>query len=457
MNAGGDMQAVNGEFAKISMKEKLSYCLGDPALTAVYTLTVSLLIYFYTNAALINAALVGIILLVSKIFDGFSDVLMGLIVDKTRSRYGKARVWILRMLIPYLIAPTLLMCVPDAAEIYQAIYIFFTYNFMNTIVYTAISQPFHALGARLTRDRAERDMISNIRMAMSIGASMIITAFMLPLVNMVAVKLDNVRMAWIVVTAGISVVSLLILLNTFFATRERVTAAERSQEKIASLEVVKLMITNRYFLIAAGLMLFFSVYQVIASTILTYYCQYIMGNVNLIMPLSMAEKLPMIILILCLPKISKRFGKRALIMGGCVISIAGQLMLPLNVQSLPLAIAAALLRGIGMAPFYGYSYSLPNDAIEYGHWKSGKRVEALMFSSMQFGQKFGSGMASALLGIVLANAGFNGTAALQSASVNSVIRGLFLYVPVVVWVIMLVIAAFYALDGKYDAMIQSVS
>ena len=83
------------EFIKVPVSEKLAYCFGDPALTLMYTMTTTLLIYFYTNVVGISAGAVGMIMLLSRIFDGFSDVLMGTIIDRTHSKYGKARIWIL--------------------------------------------------------------------------------------------------------------------------------------------------------------------------------------------------------------------------------------------------------------------------------------------------------------------------------------------------------------------------
>ncbi len=96
------------EFIKVPMSEKLAYCFGDPALTLMYTMTTTLLIYFYTNVVGISAGAVGMIMLLSRVFDGFSDVLMGTIIDRTHSKYGKARIWILRLAIPYALAAVLL-------------------------------------------------------------------------------------------------------------------------------------------------------------------------------------------------------------------------------------------------------------------------------------------------------------------------------------------------------------
>ncbi|MFR2648722.1 MAG: MFS transporter, partial [Blautia coccoides] len=373
------------EFIKVPVSEKLAYCFGDPALTLMYTMTTTLLIYFYTNVVGISAGAVGMIMLLSRVFDGFSDVLMGTIIDRTHSKYGKARIWILRLAIPYALAAVLLFTMPPMGDMGKIIYAFVTYNIMNTVVYTAISQPFHALGSLMSRDRRERDVICNIRMVLSITASMIITAFTLPLINKVAKLIDNQQMAWILVTAGYAIVSVFVLINTYCTCTERVQAADankKEKENTPFWTAFKVTVTNRYFIIALGLMIFYTAYQIIIGTDLTYYCQYVLNDVDLVMPLSAAEKISTIIGIAMLPKLLPKYGKRNLICAGCILGIAGQLLFLLNITSVPLGVATCIMRGFGIAPFYGVQYSLPSDAIEYGHWKTGIRVEGLMFSSM---------------------------------------------------------------------------
>ena len=447
------------EFIKVPVSEKLAYCFGDPALTLMYTMTTTLLIYFYTNVVGISVGAVGMIMLVSRVFDGFSDVLMGTIIDRTHSKYGKARIWILRLALPYAIAAILLFTMPSIGSMGKIIYAFVTYNIMNTVVYTAISQPFHALGSLMSRDRRERDVICNIRMVLSITASMVITAFTLPLINKVAKIIHNEQMAWIIVTAVYAGVSVLVLINTYMTCTERVQAAAKVKENIPFLKAFKTTVTNRYFLIALGLMIFYTAYQIIIGTDLTYYCQYVLGNVDLVMPLSAAEKVATIVGIAMLPKILLKYGKRNLICAGCALGIVGQLIFLLNITSVPLGVLTCIMRGFGIAPFYGVQYSLPGDAIEYGHWKSGLRVEGLMFSSMSMGQKAGSGITSAIMSGILAAAGFNGlkaTAAEQTSGAITAIKGFYLYVPIGIWVVMLLIAACYKLDKVYDKMMQEL-
>ena len=447
------------EFIKVPLSEKLAYCFGDPALTLMYTMTTTLLIYFYTNVVGISAGAVGMIMLLSRVFDGFSDVLMGTIIDRTHSKYGKARIWILRLAVPYALAAVLLFTMPPMGNMGKIIYAFVTYNIMNTVVYTAISQPFHALGSLMSRDRRERDVICNIRMVLSITASMIITAFTLPLINIVANITGNQQMAWILVTAGYAIISVGVLVNTYMVCTERVSAAKQEKEDIPFVEAFKATVTNRYFLIALGLMIFYTAYQIIIGTDLTYYCQYVLGNVDLVMPLSAAEKLATVAGIALLPKVLPRYGKRNLICAGCILGVAGQLLFLMNITSVSLGVVTCIMRGIGIAPFYGVQYSLPSDAIEYGQWKTGKRVEGLMFSSMSMGQKAGSGLTSAIMGGILSAAYFDGTkatAAEQSAEAIRVIKGFYLYVPIAIWVVMFVIAACYQLDKVYDKMMREL-
>lgn len=443
------------EFAKVPPKEKLAYCFGDPALTLMYTMTTTLLIYFYTNVVGISAGSVGMIMLVSRVFDGVSDVIMGTIIDRTHSKYGKARIWILRLAVPYALAAVFLFTMPGLGDMGKVIYAFVTYNIMNTVVYTAISQPFHALGSLMSRDRRERDVICNIRMILSITASMVITAFTLPLINKLAVVIQNEQAAWIIVTAVYAAVSVFVLINTYITCTERVQTAQKVKENIPFLKALKATVTNPYFLIALGLMLFYTVYQIIIGTDLTYYCQYVLNDVDLVMPLSAAEKIATIAGIALLPRILPRFGKRSLICVGCLVGIAGQLIFLLNITSVPLGIVTCIMRGIGIAPFYGVQYSLPSDAIEYGHWKTGMRIEGLMFSSMSMGQKAGSGFTSAIMGAVLSMAAFDGlkaTAAEQAPAAIEAIKSFYLYVPIGIWLIMFLIAACYRLDKKYDRM-----
>lgn len=448
----GRNTALN-KMSGIPWREKFAFCLGDPGLTLVYALTTGLLIYFYTNVVGISAGIVGTIMLVSRLFDGVTDLIMGFIIDNTKSKYGKCRPWILRLTIPYGIAAVLLMTVPHSSVTVQAIYIFVTYNLMNSVLYTGIGLPYSTLGSLITRDQDERTVITNVRMAFSTIASLIITALTLPLIN----RLGGDQRAWIMVTAIYAVVAMLLLFNCFYQTRERVQVAQQEQEKLPIMTGLKALVQNKYFFFSLAMLIVFTAYQILLSTDLAYYCQYVLGDNELMSPLSMAEKIPQLLCILCLLFMVKKFRKREMVLVGSAIGLIGSLVTLSHPESMTVLIIGAALRGIGIGPYYGVCFALMADTVEYGDWKTGIRIEGLLFSATTVAQKFGSGITSAVIGWAFSAAGFDGTAAVQTASAVATIKGAFLYAPIVIWVLFLVLMAIYKLDKMYPQIIKELN
>lgn len=176
---------MNDTSFKTSLMEKIAYGMGDTACNVVFAITSSLIVYFYTNVIGMSAALVGTILLASRVFDGISDLLIAQIVDKVNSPKGKARAWILWMAAPYGIASVLMFCVPPhSSTMVQAIYVFITYNLCTTGVYTALNLPYSNLAPMMTRNDDDLAKLNLFRMAMSPIGNLIVTALTLPFINM---------------------------------------------------------------------------------------------------------------------------------------------------------------------------------------------------------------------------------------------------------------------------------
>ena len=154
-------------YMKTSISEKIAYGMGDVACNVVYALTSGLIVYFYTNVIGVSAGVVGTILLVSRVFDGVSDLLIAQLMDKINSRHGKARAWILWMAAPYAVSATALFAVPShAGKMVQAIYIFVTYNLCTTVVYTALNLPYSAMAPLMTNDEEDLAKLNIFRMSM---------------------------------------------------------------------------------------------------------------------------------------------------------------------------------------------------------------------------------------------------------------------------------------------------
>lgn len=137
--------------------ERFSYGCGDFGCNIIYTAMSVYLMFYYTDYAGVSSAAVGVIMLISRVFDGVSDIIMGVIVDRTKSRFGKARPWLLRMCIPFAVSGVLLFSVPTGwSSGAKLVYVFVTYNLGSTVVYTAINVPYSALNALMTQDPYER-------------------------------------------------------------------------------------------------------------------------------------------------------------------------------------------------------------------------------------------------------------------------------------------------------------
>lgn len=446
------MQTIPDETGRLSVGEKVAYGFGDVACNVVFALTMSLATYFYTNVIGMSAALVGTILLISRIFDGVSDVIMGIIVDKTKSRFGKARPWVLWMTIPYGLSAVLMFMVPaNATTMVQAIYVFVTYNFAVTVVYTALNLPYGALAAMMTRNQNERSLLNVFRMSMAPAGNLIVTALTLPFIN----RMGGDQKAWITVTVIYAVIAMILLLVCFFGCKERVHIAQTAaSEKVSTGLSFKSMLINKYWWMVTVLFFAWSLYTTLNGTMLTYYAQYELGNNELMSVITIVEKLPSIIVTIAIAPFIKKFGKRNLSLAGAIVGLIGVGVILIQPRNLTFVLIGAALKGAGIGPIGATVYAMMADAIEYGHWRTGVRAEGLLYSAATVGYKLGGGLMSAVIGFILDGAGFDGTSQVtQSASAHSAISGLYLLLPLVAWGLFAIFLWCYKLDKEYPKVI----
>lgn len=438
---------------KTSLFEKISYGMGDVACNVVFALTSGLVTYFYTNVMSVSAGLVGMIMLLSRFFDGFSDLAIGVIMDKVHSKHGRGRAWVLWMTIPYGVTAVALFCLPpQATGIAQALYIFVTYNLCTTVVYTALNLPYATMAPLMTRDENDLAKINLFRMSMSPIGNLIVSAVTLPLIN----RMGGDQAAWIKVTLVYAVVAMILLLWCFFGTKERVNFQAASKaESLPLSQRIKALGKNKYFLIMMGATLTLAIYQTLNGTVATYYSQYVLGHNEFYSVLNLAENIPQIIVIMILAPFIKRFGKRNLALAGAIIAAAAQVLLMVQPDNFVCVLAAAALRGIGKAPFMGVVFTMTADIINYGHWVTGVRVQALTFSASTVGMKFGGGIAGWLIGVLMEKSGFTGLVQ-EIPSAVSMVKGLYIYGSFITWVIIALFMFSYKLEKQYDTMMADM-
>lgn len=443
---------------RLSMGTRIAYGCGDSACNVVYGMISTLLTLFYTDYVGVSVAAVGVVMLISRIFDGTSDVVMGIIVEKTNSRWGKCRPWLLWMSIPYAISAIALFTVPQTSATLQFWYIFVTYNLCTTVVYTAINVPYGALSTRMTRSSHERDMLSIYRLVLARCGQIVTVTFTMPLVKI----FGNNQMAWVKAIMIWSVMAVALLLICFAKSKETVQIEKiTKQKKVPAKKSFKALVTNVYFWATLVLWTSTCIHTTLIGTILPYYCKYIFGNDTwMYSVLFISELGTLCIVALFCPLLLRHMGKRNLTLIGCIIVIAAQSIFLLNPENFYWMVGTSIVRAVGETPLFAVIFGMIGDTVEYGQWKSHVRQESLIFGCGSMGFKIGTGIASALIGILLAAAGYVSSTAggvTQTASAKLMIMNIYKYGPIIIWSIALIVLLFYKLDKKYPAIISELA
>ncbi len=443
---------------KIGFLTRVAYGSGDVACNIVYGMISTLLVLFYTDYAGVPAYLAGLVMLISRIFDGVSDVVMGYIVSRTHSRFGQSRPWIIRMALPYAIGAVLLFTIPQTnSTVIQFLYIFITYNFVTTICYTAINLPYGSLSVMMTRDGHEREILSIFRMAMSPFGRIIAATFTLPLVRF----LGNDQAAWIKAMALWSVLAVIMLAFCFARCKETVhIEAREKQGDLTLLKHLSVLVKNRYFWAVLILWALQGTLQTVTGTILPYYCKYIYHDESwMYSTLYLVETLTIVVAVILCPLLRRWVSKSQAIFIGSLLCVGSQLLFMLNPYSFQWCMVTIILRGIGQAPLSAFIFSMIGDVVEYGQWKTHIRQESFIFSGGSVGAKVGMGAAqAAITGIMTACGYISSTSAdvVQPQMAIDSIRYIYIFAPIILMVVAMIVCALYRLDKMYPQIMKDL-
>ncbi len=408
---------MKAQSKKLTMGEKVSYGLGDCAANVAVAMCSTFLTAYYTDTVGVAAAAVGTMMLVSRVFDGITDILMGAIVDKTNTKWGKARPWILWTAPFMALALILLFNVPTGlSDSGKLIYIYLTYIFQSCIVYTANNLPYNSLLSRMTLDVQDRASTASMRFIMTQLTTLIINA-------VTATFLASV--GWFVLSLVYGIVLFVMLLISFLGTKEHLGEdAESGEIKVETVplkDALPALFRNKYFYIQSLLFCFLYIGIVSTGATTFYFCNIVLGNLGVITLTSMATTIPAMIVNFVLPRLVAKFGKWKLMIAGSILMIVGSIVIGAANTSVPLVMLGLVIKGIGMGPIMSGIFAMTADVVDYGEWKTGIRSEGLVNSCTSFGMKVGIGLGSAVCTWIISAGGYDGTAAVQTeAAVNSI-------------------------------------
>ncbi len=411
----------------LKLNERISYACGDAASNVVWAALGAFVMMYYTDVAHIDPKAIGVVMLISRLLDGVSDLVMGLVVDHTKSRFGKARPWLLRIAIPFAIATTLMFSVPDFENKAKIIYIFVTYNLVMTM-YTMINLPYGSLSTLMTDDPYERSVLNIFRQIFAQITSLIITSATLPLIKV----FGGGRMAWTITYGIFSAAAAVLFLICFAGTKETVGISAKEREDVPVMKALSALVRNKCWVISMLLGTGTCLFYMAISTINSYFCVQVLHDDNMVGTLNAAYITPMIVFFFFMAPIVKRIGKRKTNLLGWMVILISYVPLLLAMTSVPVLIISAVVRGIGYACVMGVQFAIIGDSVEYGEWKTGVRSEGLVFSAQSFGCKVGMGLGNALIGALLSWGKYDGELAVQPDSAITVIKVLYIGMPIIV-------------------------
>jgi GPH family glycoside/pentoside/hexuronide:cation symporter len=432
--------------------EKIVYGSGDIGLNAGYTLFSAYVLYFYTDVIGINAAVIGVVILASRIFDGISDVIAGYWIDTHKRKTGHCIPILMKWSIPLVLSCSLVFLVPDTNLAVRIIFIFVTYNLFSTVFYTLVSLAHSALPTYATNDFVARSQMLCYKMFFAAGTQMAMANVILPLVN--ALGGQQNQFAWVKASLLFGVVGLVFLYLNVFAVKERV---ENKTPPENILQGIKVAVKNKYWWMVIAIQFCCQIQLMFNMTISIYYLNNVMNNIGLMGIYIILSNLPGVFILFVTPFVLHKVSKRNLSLFGTVLCLGAQLVFCMSPSaSVTMLFVTALIRGIGFAFIMGLVYAMGSDTIEYGEWKTGVRIQTILFSIGSVPIKAASGVLTAIFGFFLTIIGYDGLAKAQTPATIGGIETFFKYVPIGVYIILIIILLAYKLDKEFPGIINDL-
>jgi len=428
---------------KLGWGERLSYGSGGFAFNMINGIIGSFLTIYFTSAAGLNAGIIATILAVSKIFDGISDLIMGRIVDRTDTKMGKARVWLLRMCIPFAISTMLLFFVPQGfPDMVKYVYVFLMYNICNAVCLTGMLVPFYSMVGLVTAEPYERGLLGNIQQIFQTLGNVFVNSTFVILLTKFSENPNTIytQRSFTLTLAVYCAIMVVVSLFCVFNTKERVklgavTETEKKEEKNENvMETVKALLSNKYWLLLTlGNFVVFAIIIFYAMGTV-FFSQYVLYDMSQYGTLANAIAVAQFAIMFVTPILMTKISKEKIYTFGMLVMAIG--FLGSAVTTVPaLLIGSNVLKGLGVGLAGGMALGMVADTVTYGKLRTGIDTVGMGNAGISAAQKIGLGLGQAVFGWVLAAAGLD--AALdaqglaQPESVSIAIKFMYGWVPAV--------------------------
>jgi len=438
----------------INLREKIGYGLGDAASSMFWKLFSMYLLFFYTDIFGIPAVVVGTMFLITRIWDAVNDPMMGLIADRTSSRWGRFRPYILFTAIPFGVFGVLTFSSPELSVTGKIVYAYITYTLM-MMIYTCINVPYASLLGVISSDPKQRTILSSYRMIFAFGGSILALVSIEPLVHLFSSSGANPQRGWQMAVAVIALAAVILFFLNFLWTKERVEPLKKGTNRLK--DDLKDLLKNKPWWILLGAGVAALIFNSIRDGAAVYYFKYYANSASM---LSNSSSLSITTLYLVLGQaanivgiflivfVANRIGKKKAYLSSMVIATLLSISFYfIGKDSIVMVLVFQVLISACAGSIFPLLWSMYADIADYSEVRTGRRATGLIFSSSSMSQKFGWTLGGALTGWLLGYYGFQANVE-QSEFAQTGIRMMLSYFPAIGALLSVLFISLYPLGEK---------
>ncbi len=422
-------------------KLRLGYGVADLASNLIFGMISSYLLIFYTDVFGLAAGVAGSLMVVSRFVDGITDVIMGMAIDRTNTRWGKSRPYFLFGAIPFAVIAIATFSVPNLSEQGKIIYAFVTYIALN-MAYTVVNIPLSSILPSLTDDEGERNILVTVRMICSMIGATIVTTFTVPMVQ--TLGNGNAAKGYQITMIIYAIIGAFLFFVTFKNTEEKVKQKSVKVKSSIKEDIKALNLQSIIFCLFT--FLYFTLFTIRSSSIM-YYFTYNLNNTSLIPFIGILGTLSGLPMLLALPKLTEKLGKKKSIILGAIIYSFGTLLMFMSKGGMVLILSGLVITGLGMYLMQGMCFAMAPDVIDNVEETSNRQIPGLITACQGFVAKCAMAVGSALIAALLQKSGYIANQAQTTEVLNS-IEFSFIWIPIILSFLIIGLMYFYKLDRR---------
>jgi GPH family glycoside/pentoside/hexuronide:cation symporter len=449
----------------LSMKEKLGYGFGDLASVLYWQTFMLYFTYFYTDVFLIPASAAATMFLLSRVWDGINDPLMGIIADRTNTRWGKFRPYLLWLCVPLALVGVLTFTVPDLGMTGKLIWAYTTFILI-MMLYTAINIPYTALLGVISSDSNERTSVSSIKFLFAFAAGIIVSATLLPMTKTLGG--DNIARGWQLSFVIYGAAAVAFFLIAFKSTRERVYPPKNQKSSVKQ-DLIEL-VTNGPWLLLLATTITFILFVAVRGSVTVHYFKYVIGTKELSLPFlskgsydfetitsafNTIGQFSAFLGVLLVSWFARLIGKKKAFVILFIIAVFSTgIVYFLSAEQLGLIFILQITGTMTGGPLSVLLWAMYADTADFGEWKHGRRATGLVFSASTMSQKLGWAFGAYVALTLMSQVGFAANEAQTRESLEG-LNLLFTVIPAGMGAISILLLFFYPLNEKRVEEIQN--